>query len=59
MLKAIIVIVLVIAAVFGGLFALRSTSRMGMPDDSVLQRAKKRARELAAEDAQDKEGRQK
>ena len=53
MLKAIIIIVLVVGAVIGGLFTLRSTGRAGMPDDAVLQRAAKRAREQAA--AEDKD----
>jgi hypothetical protein len=51
-LKAIIIIVLVVGAVIGGLLTLRSTGRAGMPDDAVLQRAAKRAREQAA--AEDK-----
>ena len=53
MIKAIIIIVLVVGAVIGGLMTLRSSSRTGMPDDAVLQRAAKRAREQAA--AEDKE----
>ena len=52
MLKAIIIIVLVVGALVGGLLTLRRTGRAGMPDDAVLQRAAKRAREqAAAEDA--------
>jgi hypothetical protein len=51
--KAIIIIVLVLGAVIGGLMTLRSSGRAGMPDDAVLKRAAKRARELAA--AEDKE----
>ena len=53
MLKAIIIIVLVLGAVIGGLMTLRSSGRAGMPDDAVLKRAAKRAREQAA--AEDKE----
>ena len=53
MFKAIIIIVLVLGAVIGGLMTLRSSGRAGMPDDAVLQRAAKRAREQAA--AEDKE----
>jgi Protein of unknown function (DUF2897) len=56
MFKAIIIIVLVLGAVIGGLMTLRSSGRTGMPDDAVLQRAAKRAREQAA--AEDKEDRQ-
>ena len=53
MLKAIIIIVLVLGAVIGGLMTLRSSGRAGMPDDAVLQRTAKRAREQAA--AEEKE----
>ncbi len=53
--KAIIIIVLVVAVLLGGLLTLRSSGRTGMPDDAVLQRAAKRAREQAAEE--DKDGR--
>ena len=54
MFKAIIIIVLVLGAVIGGLMTLRSSGRAGMPDDAVLKRAAKRAREqAAAEDNED------
>ena len=52
MFKAIIIIVLVLGVVIGGLMTLRSSGRAGMPDDAVLKRAAKRAREQAA--AEDK-----
>jgi hypothetical protein len=55
MLKAIIIIVLVVGAVVGGLLTLRNSGRAGMPNDEVLQRAAKRAREQAA--AEEKEDR--
>jgi Protein of unknown function (DUF2897) len=48
MFKAIIIIVLVVGALVGGLLTLRNSGRVGLPDDSVLQRAAKRAREQAA-----------
>jgi cytochrome c-type biogenesis protein CcmH/NrfG len=54
-LKAIIIVVLVVAVLLGGLLALRRSGRTGMPDEAVLQRAAKRAREQAAEE--DKDGR--
>jgi Protein of unknown function (DUF2897) len=60
MLKAIIIIVLVVGALVGGLLTLRNSGRAGLPDQAVLQRAAKRAREqAAAEDAAkgDKDGR--
>ena len=53
MFKAILIIVLVLGVVIGGLMTLRSSGRAGMPDDAVLKRAAKRAREQAA--AEDKE----
>ena len=53
MLKAILIIVLVIGAVVGGLLTLRNSGRAGLPDQAVLERAAKRAREQAA--AEDKE----
>ena len=53
MLKAIIIIVLVVGALLGGLLTLRRTGRAGMPNDAVLERATKRAREQAA--AEDEE----
>ena len=51
--KAIIIIVLVAGALFGGLLVLRRSGRTGMPDEAVLQRAAKRAREQAAEEEKD------
>jgi len=53
-LKTIIIIALVVAVLVGGLLPLLRSTRTGMPDESVLQRAAKRAREqAAAEDAED------
>ena len=51
--KAIIIIVLVVAVLLGGLLTLRRSGRTGMPDEAVLQRAAKRAREQAAEEEKD------
>ena len=53
MLKAIIIIGLVVAVLAGGLLTLRSSGRSGMPDDEVLKRAAKRAREQAADEDRD------
>jgi hypothetical protein len=47
--KGIFIAVLVIAVIAGGLLALRSSRRLGMPSDEVLKRAAKRAREQADE----------
>jgi Protein of unknown function (DUF2897) len=55
MFKAVFIILLVVALLIGGLLTLRRSGRTGMPDDAVLQRAAKRAREQAAEE--DKDGR--
>jgi hypothetical protein len=49
-LKAAIVIIVVVAALIGGLLTLRSTRSAGMPDKDVLDRAKERAREQSAKD---------
>jgi len=46
--KTIVIIVLVAGVLIGGLLTLRNSGRTGMPDDEVLQRAAKRAREQAA-----------
>ena len=53
MFKAIIIIVLVVGALLGGLLTLRRSGRTGMPDEAVLRRASKRAREQAAEEEKD------
>ena len=44
------IIVLVAAVLVGGLLTLRNSGRAGMPDDAVLKRAAKRARELEEDD---------
>ena len=53
MFKAIIVIIIEVGIVAVGLLTLRSSGRTGMPDDAVLRRAAKRAREQAAADEKD------
>jgi DUF2897 family protein len=50
MLKAIVVLIIVLAVVFGGMLALRSSRRTGMPSEDVLKRATERARRQAAKD---------
>ena len=55
MVKAVIIIVLVVGALIGGLLTLRSSGRSGLPSDAVLERASKRAREMAAAE-KDEEG---
>jgi uncharacterized membrane protein (Fun14 family) len=48
LLKAIIIIILVVGVLVGGLLTLRNSGRVGLPNDAVLKRAAKRAREQAA-----------
>jgi len=50
MLKAVVVLIIVLAVVFGGMLALRSSRRTGMPSEDVLKRATERARQQAAKD---------
>ena len=50
MLRALIIVVVVIAVLVGGLLTLRSTRRSGMPGEDVLKRAANRAREQSAKD---------
>ena len=50
MLKAIVILIIVLAVVFGGMLALRSSRRTGMPSEDVLKRATERARQQAAKD---------
>lgn len=44
--KGAIIILLVIGALLGGILALRRSTRTGMPSRDVMERAKRRAREL-------------
>jgi hypothetical protein len=48
--KAFIIIVVVIAALVGGILTLRSSRNAGMPGADVLDRAKTREREQDAKD---------
>jgi hypothetical protein len=50
--KAFIIIVIVVAALIGGIMTLRSTRGAGMPKQDVLDRAKQREREQSAKDDQ-------
>jgi hypothetical protein len=50
MLKAIIIVVVVIAVLFGGILTLRSSRQTGMPSEDVLKRASEQARRQAAKD---------
>jgi hypothetical protein len=48
--KGILIIVLVVCAIVGLLFTLRSSRNVGMPSEDVMKRAQRRAREQAAEE---------
>jgi hypothetical protein len=51
--KGYIIIAVVIAAIVGLLFTLRSSRNIGTPSRDVLDRAQERAREQAAEEKDD------
>jgi hypothetical protein len=48
--KGLLIIILVVAAIIGGLLTLRSTRKVGMPGKEVIDRARQREREQAAKD---------
>jgi FtsZ-interacting cell division protein ZipA len=48
--KALVIIIVVLAVLIGGLFTLRSTRSAGMPNKDVMDRAKERERQQAAKD---------
>ena len=50
MFRAVVVFIVVVAILLGGMLALRSSRRTGMPREDVLKRATQRAREQAAKD---------
>ena len=54
MLRALAIIVVVVAVLVGGLLTLRSTRRTGMPGEDVLKRAADRARRQSAKDEEDR-----
>jgi hypothetical protein len=51
--KAFLIIGFVVAVMLGGILALRSSARTGMPSEDVLRRATQRARELEAQEKKD------
>ena len=55
MLKTIIIIVIVIGVLVGGLLRLRSTTRLGMPGEDVLRRAKEREKGLEEGEKKDED----
>lgn len=55
MTRALVIIALVVGALVGGILTLRSSTRTGMPSDEVVDRAKKRERELEAAEKDDED----
>jgi uncharacterized membrane protein YciS (DUF1049 family) len=55
-LKTLLIIGVVLGVLVGGLLALRSSARTGMPSEEVMKRAAARAREQAAKDEAQKDG---
>jgi uncharacterized membrane protein len=53
-LRALVIVVVVVAVLVGGLLTLRTTRRTGMPSEDVLKRAADRAREQSAKDEADR-----
>ncbi len=51
--RAALIIIIVVAALIGGLLTLRSTRGTGMPGKDVLERSRQRAREQDAKDDAD------
>ena len=61
MIHAVLAIMLVVGALVGGLLTLRASTRLGMPSEEVIERAKRRerarrAREGDGADDQDEDG---
>ena len=50
----ILIVLIVVVALVGGLFVLRTTARMGMPGQEVLRRAKERADKASASEDKDR-----
>ncbi len=48
--KGLLIVLLVVAALIGGILTLRSTRNSGMPSQDVLDRAKERSKSQAAKD---------
>jgi Protein of unknown function (DUF2897) len=51
--RALVIIIVVVAALIGGLLTLRSSRNTGMPEQDVLDRARQREREQDAKDKAD------
>jgi Protein of unknown function (DUF2897) len=53
--RALVIILIAVAALIGGLLTLRSSRNTGMPNQDVLDRARQREREQEAKDKEDAE----
>ncbi len=56
MVTVVVLIVVLVAIVVGTMMTLRSSARTGMPSQDVLERAKRRARELESREKEDDAG---
>lgn len=56
MVTVVVLIVVLVAIVVGTMMTLRSSARTGMPSQDVLERAKRRARELESREKKDDVG---
>ncbi len=55
MIRAVLVILVVIGALVGGLLTLRASTRLGMPGEDVIERAKRRELARRAHDGDDED----
>jgi hypothetical protein len=53
MVKVVVLIVVLVALIVGTMMTLRSSARTGMPAQDVLERAKRRERELESKEKDD------
>lgn len=56
MVTVVVLIVVLVALIVGTMMTLRSSARTGMPAQDVLERAKRRARELESSEKDDAAG---
>ncbi|HVW67946.1 MAG TPA: DUF2897 family protein [Steroidobacteraceae bacterium] len=56
MLRTAVIIIVVLAIIAGGIFALRRNTRTGMPGEDVLERARQRARQMEERDKENGRG---
>ena len=51
--STVVIVIVVMVVIAGGVLSLRGSARTGMPSKDVLDRASRRARELATREKQD------